>query len=113
VIDGSFLVGVHFAWAWIVGMLAAPHSWQASHTGHRIDIDGGAAFKRQQAATVIPSFGIWNLHLHIACSATHHVNTDILSTRQLKIVGYFRENDVLSHLDVRSIKSLLLISCTI
>jgi hypothetical protein len=25
----------------------------------------------------------------------------VLSTRQLKIVGYFRENDVLSHLDVR------------
>jgi hypothetical protein len=58
-------------------MLAAPHSWQASHSGNIIDSDGGAAFRQQQAATTIPNFGIWNLPSHIACSATQHVNTDI------------------------------------
>jgi hypothetical protein len=73
-------VGVHFAWVWIVGILAPPHSWQVSHSGNiinSIDSDDGAAFSQQQATTTIPNFGIWNLPSHISCSATQHVNTDI------------------------------------
>jgi hypothetical protein len=54
-------------------MLAAPHPWQASHSGNIIDSDGGAAFRQQQAAASSsnnPQF--WNFEFAFAYCMQRH-----------------------------------------